>query len=231
MNKNLSQLQKTINFFFKNLNYLCQALTHKSYANENLPLKIPHNEKMEFLGDAILEMVISEYLINRFPSLNEGELTQLRSVLVSKSVLFKRAQKIRLHQVLLLGRGEIISGGRRRKSTLANAFEALICAIYLDQGLPAVKKFIISQMEEEIQQLEKEKYGQDFKSTLQRLSQIKFGQIPEYRIVREKGPPHQKIFTVEVKVENKTARGAGKSKKEAEQKAAANILENLKKLD
>ncbi|MFH1612284.1 MAG: ribonuclease III [bacterium] len=227
---NLDFLEKTIEYSFKNKSILIQSLTHKSYIYENLSLKNfynSHNEKMEFLGDSILGMVISEYLIKCFPEAEEGYLTQIKNLIVSEQILAKRARKIDLDKYILLGKGEENTGGKNRNSILSNTFEALICAIYFDSNLETVKKIIFSQFDEEIEIIKKDEHVEDFKTLLQQFSLLKFKTMPQYTVINEIGPQHRKVFTVLVKVENKQSIGSGFTKKLAEQNAAEHILNLL----
>ncbi len=211
---------------FKNKNLLKQALTHRSYLNEHRGETLPSNERLEFLGDAILEFLTSEFLFRNFPFLPEGALTNIRSNLVCTNSLAKTAKKLNLGKHLLLSRGEEESGGRENKTLLANTFEALIGAIYLDQNLKIVEKFIYQNLLEEAKKNLKKISVKDYKSLLQETIQAKVKQSPVYQVLKEIGPDHNKTFTIAVSINGQIrGRGVGKSKQEAEQKAARDALE------
>jgi ribonuclease-3 len=220
-------MQHRISHQFKDQELLERALTHKSFANEN---RVPaHNERLEFLGDAVLGLVISEYLMNNCPDSNEGDLSRLRAAVVSEPALAAIAREIGLGSYLLLGRGEEQTGGRDKDSLLANCLEALIASIYLDAGNAAVEAFVIRFFEEMIKKTCTSRGTLDYKTELQELCQERLKQLPEYRIVSETGPDHQKQFEVELSVKGEVyGHGIGKSKKEAEQRAAKEALEKLR---
>jgi ribonuclease-3 len=222
----LSDIQQRIAFTFSNPELLERALTHKSYANEN---RVPyHNERMEFLGDSVLNLIVSEYLMNTCPDASEGTLSRLRAAVVSETALATIARLIGLGSFLLLGKGEEQTGGRNKDSLLADSLEALIASMYLDTGMPAAKTFVVRFFNDAIQQACATRFSLDNKTELQELCQDRFRQLPEYRITSETGPDHQKQFAVEVWVKGlRTGHGSGKSKKEAEQKAAKEALESL----
>ncbi|AZR72751.1 ribonuclease III [Anoxybacter fermentans] len=224
--KNLNLLQKEIKVKFKNLKYLEEAVTHKSYANENRNKNIRDNERLEFLGDAVLDLVISEILFKRYKDYPEGELAKTRAVVVSAPTLARTAKKLNLGNYLRLGKGEEMTGGRKRDSILADAFEALVGAIYLDKGLKVVSKFIKDNLTEEIDRVERGEYIQDYKTLLQEEIQKRSNTRPLYRVVSEEGPDHDKRFTVLVECKNQIlGKGVGKNKKEAQQRAAADAIE------
>jgi len=212
---------------FKDPELLERALTHKSFANEN---RVPaHNERLEFLGDAVLGLVISEHLIKNCPDSSEGDLSRLRASIVSEPALAAVARRIGLGSFLLLGKGEELTGGRDKDSLLANCLEALIASIYLDAGNTAVEKFVIRFFEEIIKKTCTAGSTLDYKTELQELCQERLKQLPEYRIVSETGPDHQKQFEVELSVKGEVCgHGIGKSKKEAEQRAAKEALKKLR---
>jgi ribonuclease-3 len=222
----LSDIQQRIAYTFSNPELLERALTHKSYANEN---RVPyHNERMEFLGDSVLNLIVSEYLMKTCPDSTEGDLSRLRAAVVSEPALAEIARTIGLGSYLLLGRGEEQTGGRDKDSLLADSLEALIASIYLDTGMIASEAFIIRFFKDSIQHACATRVTLDHKTELQEICQERLKQLPEYRVVSETGPDHQKQFEVEVWVKGEQAgRGAGKSKKEAEQKAAKAALEKL----
>lgn len=220
----LNQLQKEINIQFKDRNLLQSSLTHRSYLNENRSWPLPHNERLEFLGDAVLELITTEYLYRNFPN-PEGELTNLRSALVNYKMLAEIAASIHLDKYIMLSKGEAKDLGRARQVILANAIEALIGAIYLDQGFQVsvefVHKFVIGQLAAIVSG------GKvlDPKSKFQELTQEKLGVTPHYKVLAEWGPDHNKQFEVGVFVqERQVAKGQGSSKQEAEISAAENGL-------
>ncbi len=222
----LSDIQQRIGHRFKNEELLERSLIHKSYANENRVRA--HNERLEFLGDAVLGLVISEYLMRNCPDSSEGDLSRLRAAVVSEPALANIAREIGLGGYILLGRGEEQTGGRNKDSLLANCLEALIASIYLDAGKDASEAFVIRFFEEVITKTCTARGTQDYKTELQELCQERLKQLPEYRIVSETGPDHQKQFAVELSIKGGVyGRGVGKSKKEAEQKAAKEALEKL----
>ena len=217
----LQKLMTALGFSFQQPQLLLQALVHSSYAHENPKLRIAHNERLEFLGDAILDLIISDYLFRKFPQLPEGELTKARAVLVCETTLARRAGELQVGEFLYLGRGEELSGGRQRISILADAFEAIIGAIYLDHGIPGVTDFVMKQLAKEIKLVERGNYLKDYKTLLQELVQRKADAKIQYQLAGEEGPDHGKIFHVEVWVNDHLAgHGSGRSKKEAEQHAA-----------
>jgi ribonuclease-3 len=220
-------MQHRISHWFKDRELLERALTHKSFANENRGPA--HNERLEFLGDAVLGLVISEYLMKNCPDSNEGDLSRLRAAVVSEPALASIAREIGLGSYLLLGRGEEQTGGRDKDSLLANCLEALIASIYLDAGNAAVEAFVIRFFDETIKKTCTYRGTLDYKTELQELCQERLKQLPEYRIVSETGPDHQKQFTVELSAKGEVyGHGTGKSKKEAEQRAAKEALEKLR---
>ncbi len=209
---------------YDNCELITMALTHPSYAQEKDI--VANNQRLEFLGDAVLNLVVAEYLYNHYGRKAEGELTKIRAKVVCEDALAIFARDISLGQYLLLGRGEEMSGGRRRKSILADAVEAVIAAIYLDQGLECVKSFIIAQLEGQIIEAASGDYY-DYKSKLQELVQAKDKENVYYAIVEESGPAHAKVFVAEVYYRGQPlAAGEGKSKKTAEQKAAQKVLQD-----
>jgi len=219
-------MQRRISYEFRNAELLERALTHKSYANEN---RVPyHNERMEFLGDSVLSLIVSEYLMKTCPASTEGDLSRLRAAVVSEPALAGIARAIGLGSYILLGRGEEQTGGRDKDSLLADCLEALIASIYLDAGKDAAEAFVLRFFEEVIKKTCSARSTLDYKTELQELCQEQMKQLPEYRIVSETGPDHQKQFEVEVWVKGRlSGRGIGRSKKEAEQRAAKEALEKL----
>ena len=222
----LTAIQNRIVHMFHDPELLTRALTHKSYANEN---KVPsHNERMEFLGDAVLNLIVSEYLIRTCPDSTEGDLSRLRAAVVSESALAQIARDIGLGTYLLLGRGEEQTGGRNKASLLADCLEALIASIYLDAGKSAAQTFVMRFFEQAIKQTCTSGGTPDYKTELQEVCQDRLKKLPEYRVSSETGPDHQKQFEVTVSINGQIrGRGKGKSKKEAEQHAAREALEKL----
>jgi ribonuclease-3 len=221
-------LENKIGVFFKNENILKEALTHRSYLNENPSWKLPHNERLEFLGDAVLELVSTEYLWRVRPKFEEGLLTLLRAALVNTKMLSKIAEEIGLQKYLLVSKGESQMSGRAMETILADAFEALTGAIYVDQGFEAAEKFVSRFVLSRLEEIEKGQLYKDPKSLLQEISQADFRVTPEYRILSESGPDHARIFTVGVYFGNDLqGEGSGASKQEAETDAAKKALEKL----
>jgi len=224
----LATLQQTLGVSFNDLSLLEQALIHSSYINENPSLAPTSNERLEFLGDAILGLVVAEKLYRDFPQSNEGEMTRLRAALIRRDTLVRMARAIGLGDYLYLGKGEEASGGRRKPVNLAGALEAVIAAIYLDQGLSTSQDFILRLLEPELQKVVSQGTVVDYKSQLQELLQAREQQTPVYRVVETTGPDHDKRFTVEVMAgDTVLGRGSGKGKKAAETEAARIALEQL----
>lgn len=221
----MTPLEQRIGYEFKNPRLLTEALTHPSLGHETQRHHFS-NQRLEFLGDAILQVVITEYLFHYFSREAEGQLTKLRSRLVSRDALTAHAAALDLGQYLLMGRGEEASGGRERTSTLADAFEALIGAIYLDSDLETAKKFILTQAKPDLEQLEEEPVDINPKGNLQELLQSISPQSPVYETVSESGPEHDKTFVVQCVWEGMIlGRGSGRSKKQAETAAASEAME------
>lgn len=222
-----SQIEERINYTFHNKNLLLEALTHKSYSNENKLLY--SNERLEFLGDAVLNLIISDYLIKRFPDSPEGDLSKLRAIIVNEETLSRIAKGIRLGDDLLLGKGEDLTGGREKPSLLSDTLEALIAAIYLDSGIDEAYTFVKRFFDEEIRNRISEGLSYDFKTELQEYCQGKFGLLPRYHVTKESGPDHKKVFEVRLFIKDEPyGTGIGKTKKKAEQRAAQEALEKLK---
>lgn len=216
----LDKLQKLIGIKFKDPSKLILALTHRSYLNENRAQK-ESNERSEFLGDAILEYWVSEKLFRLFPTFNEGQLTNLRSLIVCTQNLAEVSGKFNLGSFILLSHGEETHGGRQNISLLADTFESLIGAIHQDQGYPATEKFLNTFLQESIDSLSQKQIYKDPKSQFQEIAQSKKGITPHYQIISEAGPDHQKIFEVGLYLgENLIAKGKGNSKQKAEEDAA-----------
>ncbi len=220
---NLEKLESNIGYKFKNIELLKNALTHTSYAYEN---NVASNEKLEFLGDSILEFVSSEYMYNKYTNLKEGEMTKVRATVVCEKSLYKVAILHNFSDFLYLGKSEVKSGGNKRPAILADSVEAVIAAIYIDGGLEPAKKFIVENLKNEIEIATKHVGEKDYKTVLQEELQ-KNGDVKiEYKIIKEYGPDHDKTFEAEVALNGKIlAKGKGKSKKEAEMQAAKKALE------
>ncbi|SFJ09291.1 RNAse III [Brevibacillus centrosporus] len=222
-----AELQERIGVRFHDESVLRQAFTHSSYVNEQRGKRIQDNERLEFLGDAVLELTVSQFLYKTFPKMSEGEMTKLRAAIVCEPSLVKFAELLNFGDLVLLGKGEELTGGRQRPALLADVFEAFVGALYLDQGVDAVFTF----MEKYVYpRVDKGEFAQvtDFKSQLQEfVQQDNLGDI-QYRIVEEKGPAHNREFVSEVLLNNRSLGvGSGRSKKEAEQQAAARALVKL----
>jgi ribonuclease-3 len=212
---------------FQNPALLREALTHRSYLNE-INQAWPSNERLEFLGDAVLGIISTDYLFSRFPEMGEGELTNLRSALVRTETLARFAQDIDLGEYLFLGRGEEMSHGRKRPGGLACAFEALLGAMYCDQGYESARSFALGFLEPELDSVLEGRLHRNAKSVLQELVQARMQQTPTYHLIEESGPDHAKAFTVEVRVGKRVlGRGHDRSKRGAEQAAAELALEHL----
>jgi len=227
MKDGFRHLQQRINVEFRNPALLKQAFTHTSYVNEQRGARIPDNERLEFLGDAVLQLTVSEYLYRLYPDSPEGELTRLRASIVCEPSLVRFAEALDFGQVVLLGKGEEQTGGRTRPSLLADAFEAFLGALYLDQGLEVVRAFLDIHL---FSQLPRDGQAplKDYKTELQeKIQQLSVGPL-DYRIVEERGPAHDREFVAIVGIGNRQlGQGAGRSKKEAEQRAAAQALTGL----
>ena len=221
---NISLFEENINYEFTNKEYILEALTHSSYSNENK--NYPFNERLEFLGDSVLSIVISDYLFKKETKLPEGELTKIRANIVCEESLSEVSKNIHLGKYMLLGKGEEATGGRERISILADALEAVIAAIYLDGGIKCAREFILTNMEKIINDSIKGKIFRDYKTCLQEVLQSNGENNIWYKLIEEKGPDHNKRFVMEVGI-NDTVLGVGegKSKKDAEQVAAKCALD------
>lgn len=213
---------------FQNLDLLVEALTHRSYLNENRTTSSSHNERLEFLGDAVLELIVTHFLFLRFPNKPEGDLTAYRAALVNTYSLAETAEALGVNDMLLLSKGEKKDTGRARQIILANAFEAILGSIYLDRGYEAAEVFVIQNLTPKIDAVLKNRTWQDAKSNFQEVAQDKKSVTPTYKTIKESGPDHDKQFTVAVFLADKEiARGDGKSKQEAEQAAAQAALDKV----
>ena len=223
--KNLSILEKNIGYKFKNVDLLKKALTHTSYAYEN---KVDSNEKLEFLGDSILEFLSSKYIYNNYPNLKEGEMTKVRATVVCEESLYKIANKHNFSDFLYVGKSERMHQGNRKVAIMADSVEAVIAAMYFDSGLETVEKFIIENLKDEIKIASQNVGMKDHKTVLQERLQINGNVDIKYDIIKEDGPDHDKTFTAEVKLNGKVlATGEGKTKKQAEMDAADKALKML----
>lgn len=221
-----SAFEKASRVSFKNKDLLRQAFTHRSYINEHRRLKLEHNERLEFLGDAVLELVVTEYLYQKYQDRTEGELTAYRSALVNAITLADVAKELGMEHYLLLSRGEAKDKGRARQYILANTFEAVVGAIFLDGGYGSAQDFIARNLFHLTDKVVREKLWLDAKSHFQERAQDKYGVTPHYRTMQEIGPDHDKYFTVAVFLgDTMVAEGEGRSKQDAEQSAARNGLE------
>ncbi|MDD3487448.1 MAG: ribonuclease III [Candidatus Moranbacteria bacterium] len=225
MQQDIEGLEGKIKIKFKNTDLIRTALTHRSYLNENRGYKLDHNERLEFLGDAVLELVVTENLFNNFPN-PEGELTNWRASLVNKDMLSRVSRELGVEEYLLMSRGEAKDTGRARDYLLANALEAIIGAVYLDQGYEPSKKFILENIVVNLKEVLESKSYLDPKSHFQEEAQDKVGITPSYRVLSETGPDHDKKFVVGVYLnDEEVAEGSGSSKQEAQRNAAKKGLE------
>ncbi|TSC94269.1 MAG: hypothetical protein CEN87_564 [Parcubacteria group bacterium Licking1014_1] len=224
--KDFSILEKKLELFFKNKNLLIQAFTHRSYLNENQSFSLEHNERLEFLGDAVLELIVTEELYKEYPEKPEGELTNWRAALVNSKMLALVAEELGLNDFLLLSRGETKELGKARAYILANTFEALIGSVYLDSGYDVSREFIKKCLLEKLPDIIKNELYKDAKSQFQEEAQDKAGFTPVYNVLEESGPDHKKYFVVGVFLcDEIVAKGKGSSKQEAEEQAAKAGLE------
>ncbi|MCF7835548.1 MAG: ribonuclease III [Candidatus Marinimicrobia bacterium] len=225
MSKDLQELEKEIGINFKNLELLQEALTHRSFLNEKKSKEVSHNERLEFLGDAVLELSVTTFLFDKFSKKPEGELTSLRASLVNSQILFEVADKLNLNSFIKVSKGEAKDSGKGRRFILANAMEALIGAIYLDQGYKVADTFIRENICSNIGNILNNKLWQDPKSVFQEKAQEKEAITPVYKIIEEKGPDHEKHFVMGAYLGSTlVAKGEGYSKQEAERMAAENAL-------
>lgn len=227
----MEQLQQRLHYHFKNDRFLHTALTHSSFANEHKHVPTEYNERLEFLGDSVLSLMVSEYLYTNYCGLPEGDLTKIRAGVVCEQSLFQFAKEINLGNCLLLGKGEENTNGRERMSVLADAFEALIAAVYLDGGLKATKSVFMPVLKGAIMQAASGKLNKDYKTIFQEIVQKNKEEEISYVLVDEQGPDHDKRFFVEIHLNsNVIGKGEGHSKKEAEQMAAKQVLELMGEL-
>lgn len=224
----LALLEARVKQVFADGKQALTAITHKSYCNEHKEEQIEDNERLEFLGDAVVDLAIGQRLMERFPKADEGELSKLRALIVNEEGLARVARALNLGELLLLGRGEELTGGRDKNSVLADALEAVIGALYVGNGMPGALALIDGLFGEALDGVAEGKQGRDNKSLLQEAAQSRLKSSPRYRVVSETGPEHEKVFEVEVSIAGELfARSTGRSKKEAEQAAAEKTLELL----
>jgi ribonuclease-3 len=215
-------LEDALNYSFKQENLITEALTHKSYK------KPYNNERLEFLGDAVLDLIVGEYLFKKFPNEDEGVLSKIRASLVNEKGFTKLALNINLGEAIFISLAEENNGGRTKPSLLSNAFEALIGAIYLESGLKVASKIAVELIEKSYKTIDLNSLSKDFKTTLQELTQADFGETPNYKMIRAFGPDHKKEFEIAVELQNRIIASAiGRSKKEAQQRAAHIALRKL----
>jgi ribonuclease-3 len=227
--KDLTALEHEIGHRFNEKSLLKKAVTHKSHAHENQTHSLSFNERLEFLGDSVLELIVSEYLYSNYKDFTEADLSRVKSYAVQEATLAETARRLNLGSYLLLGKGEEVTGGREKPSLLADAFEAVLAAIYLDGGYDKAQDFTLKYLGQKIDDFAQQNFIVDFKTKLQEVSQSQFGVLPNYITHKEEGPEHQKSFEVEVYVKEKLfGSGRGRTKKAAAQKAAEEGLQNIK---
>lgn len=224
----LPEFERRIGYTFTRRDLLTRAITHKSYSHEARHENSRHNETFEFLGDSVLGFVVGDLLFHHFPDLDEGALSKMKAYLVSATSLAEKARRLGMGEVLLLGVGEEKTGGRKKDSLLANLYEAMIAAVYLDGGIDAARKLLEESFAGDIAAIDREDLlFSDYKTALQELAQGKGLPLPDYSVVGEVGPDHDKTFIVEVKIGANVSRGEGSSKKEAQQQAARLALREI----
>lgn len=229
---NFADFENKTKIFFKDKALLKQAFIHRSYINENTNLKLSHNERLEFLGDAVLELSVTDFLYKKYQSSNEGELTALRSALVNAVTISKTAEELGMNEFLLLSKGEAKDKGKARQYILANTYEAYIGAVYLDLGYEVANKFIIETLLPKTEEIVSKKLWRDAKSLIQEKAQEEENITPSYKLLNESGPDHDKHFTVGIYFGQKLiAEGKGKSKQEAEQDSALKALKTRNWID
>lgn len=224
--KETTNFESAIGIEFNDKSLLKQAFIHRSYLNEHREIDLPHNERLEFLGDAVLELVVTDYLFKKYPNKDEGELTSYRAALVNANTLSQIASRVGMNDYLLLSKGEAKDTGRARQIILANTFESVVGAIYMDQGYKVAEEFIANNLFSKTEEIVSKNLWQDAKSYFQEQAQEKVGITPAYKVLREAGPDHNKRFTIGLYLgEDLVATGEGHSKQEAEQSAAQIGLE------
>lgn len=229
--KRLKEFEKKLGISFKRREILKSALMHKSYANENKYPHTDHNERLEYLGDAVLELAISHILYKLYPNSTEGELSKLRAAIVNEDQLASMARETKLGDYIYLGKGEDQTGGRDKPSLLSDAYEAVLGAVYLDRGFEKALKLVHKKFEVIVQKVGGSGFVSDYKTRLQEVAQAKFRTIPRYKMVREYGPDHSKTFEVQIFISGELmGTGTGQNKKAAEQDAAREALEKMEKI-
>ncbi len=224
--ENILKTEDSLGYYFNEKKFLIEALTHSSYANEHPGGGTPYNERLEFLGDAVLGLAVVEALYFSEEELTESDMAKMKSFLVSRTVLSEAARGLELGSVIRLGRGEEGSGGRDKDNILADAMEAVFGAVFVDGGYDAARGVVLRILDDRIEEAVRTKQSHDYKTELQERTQNKYGRLPVYNIIREEGEEHNKIFTVEVVVDGVSmGRGVGRSKKEAQMKAAKEALD------
>ena len=218
--KNLLDLEHKLNYYFNDRNLLKNALLHKSLGNERKEYKNQNNERLELLGDAVLDLIVAEYLYKNYKNASEGTIAKLKAMIVSEPILAKISRQIGVGKFLMLSRGEVMSGGRNRESILADSFEAILGAVYIDSNLDEARVFALSHIKQYIDHIEENEDILDFKSILQEYVQKEFRKVPTYELVAERGPDHMKEFEIQVIVGNYKEKAVAKNKKKAEQLSA-----------
>ncbi|OGK31028.1 ribonuclease III [Candidatus Roizmanbacteria bacterium RIFCSPHIGHO2_12_FULL_33_9] len=231
MKNNLSELEKKLNIVFMDKNLLKTAFMHRSYLNEHKKTKYESNEKLEFLGDSVLSLITSSYLFRKYPNYSEGEYTDIKASLVRTDALADAAQKLNLGDYTFLSKGESNSGGRKNKNILADGFEALLGAIFLEKGFNKAYKFTLDYLiEDKLGEILNKKLYYSSKSKLQEIMQRKYKTTPDYKLVKESGPEHKRVFNIAINFRGKKlSEGVGMTKKQAEEQAAKRALKKLKK--
>jgi len=226
MGKNIKEFETELGVSFNDSNVLQRAFTHRSYINEHKESGLEHNERLEFLGDAVLELAVTDFLFNKYPDKTEGELTSYRAALVNTNSLSDASTRLGINKYLLLSKGEAQDTGRARQYILANTFEAIVGALYVDQGYSAAEKFIADNLFGLIEEIVSKRLWQDSKSLFQEKAQEHVSITPRYELIEEKGPDHDREFVIGVYLNKEIiATGKGQAKQEAEQEAAKNALE------
>jgi len=218
--KNLLDLEHKLNYYFNDRNLLKNALLHKSLGNERKEYKNQNNERLELLGDAVLDLIVAEYLYKNYKNASEGTIAKLKAMIVSEPILAKISRQIGVGKFLMLSRGEVMSGGRNRESILADSFEAILGAVYIDSNLDDARVFALSHIKQYIDHIEENEDILDFKSILQEYVQKEFRTVPTYELIAERGPDHMKEFEIQVIVGNYKEKAVAKNKKKAEQLSA-----------
>lgn len=218
--KNLLDLEHKLNYYFNDRNLLKNALLHKSLGNERKEYKNQNNERLELLGDAVLDLIVAEYLYKNYKNASEGTIAKLKAMIVSEPILAKISRQIGVGKFLMLSRGEVMSGGRNRESILADSFEAILGAVYIDSNLDEARVFALSHIKQYIDHIEENEDILDFKSILQEYVQKEFRTVPTYELVAERGPDHMKEFEIQVIVGNYREKAVARNKKKAEQLSA-----------